>query len=191
MPSEKSATSKPERGRSFAPTTPGWWQGILAALVTAGLMGGWALPQLQPSAAEVGGRPAMTEIAEADLPGAENTLAGSPSDRARVKQADRVCGAHLAQVTLAPAKPGQTTRFRLQSGRYISPEFALTDAPLRIAIPYPAPYAAGRGAIGLTATGADVIVSLNPPWHAIPSPATVMQTVRWVPDPRCNGLAPS
>ena len=113
----------------------------------------------------------VAEVAPQDIPAALETIEGTPQDLARFKAQD-ACKARLAWVTILHA-PGQPTgRIRLQSGHYFSPAFTLTDVPVRVALPFPAPYPIGRGTITVLGTTTDAIVALTPPWH-VPAQGTV------------------
>lgn len=169
---------------------PGAWQAMLAGLVASGLIGGWALPKLLEPTSAVGATPVIGDVSPAELSAADNTLAGLPAAKEQLKQADRACGAHLAQVTVSATTPGQVTLFRLWSGGYVSPEFTLRNVPLRVALPYPAPYAVGHGQIGVAANGAHVVLALSPAVTVVPQPGIVVQNVHWTPDPRCDDGAP-
>ena len=51
---------------------------------------------------------------------------------------------------------------RIRSGSYLSPPIKLTTTPQRVAIPYPAPYPAGRGVLTLIGEADQVGFYLTP-----------------------------
>jgi hypothetical protein len=75
---------------------------------------------------------------------------------------------------------------RLRSGNYISPNFSLTDAPVRVALPYPAPYEAGHGTLSVIAVGGEATVSLLPPWRVVGGSGLASHEVTWHPRIRCR-----
>jgi hypothetical protein len=56
----------------------------------------------------------------------------------------QTCRVLLAQITISTEPGAPTQTIRVRSGSYVSPEFQITGVPQRIAIPFPAPYPAGR-----------------------------------------------
>ena len=74
---------------------------------------------------------------------------------------------------------------RLQSGHYFSPRFAVTDTPIRVAIPYPGPYASGHGTLTVLGADHDMVVALSPAWHVGVNAGPATHAVTWHPDPRC------
>jgi hypothetical protein len=163
--------------------------GIRAAVLIAGLSAlglGYWVHAGQPARGEPTGADIsrVAEVAPQDIPAALETIEGTPQDLARFKAQD-ACKARLAWVTILHA-PGQPTgRIRLQSGHYFSPAFTLTDMPVRVALPFPAPYPIGRGTITVLGTTTDAIVALTPPWH-VPAQGTVhAQDVTWTPVSAC------
>ena len=85
--------------------------------------------------------------------------------------------------------PGQPDgRIRLQSGSYFSPAFELTDRPVRVAVPYPAPYAAGRGTMAVLGATTSAIVALRPAWAVVAGRPAQTRNVTWQPSGRCLAL---
>ena len=68
---------------------------------------------------------------------------------------------------------------RLRSGSYFSPIFNLSDAPVRVAIPYPGPYEMGRGRLTVMVTSGDVVVALEPAWHVSAQNGQASHEVTW------------
>ncbi len=54
---------------------------------------------------------------------------------------------------------GQTAFWQL-----LSPAFNLTDAPVRVAVPFPSLYEMGKGQLMVLGTEATATISLVPPW---------------------------
>ena len=130
----------------------------------------------------------VAEVEPQDLPAALGTVSAPPEQLEQFRKGE-ACHRRLAWVTLVRA-PGQPAgRIRLQSGTYISPAYDLPDMPVRVAIPYPAPYPTGRGVIAVLGAETDAIVSLTPPWH-VPARAGVnSREVSWTPASVCAGTA--
>ena len=103
---------------------------------------------------------------------------------AQMKQ-PRNCGQKLAWITVVrrPGEPAGTVRLR--SGSYFSPIFALSDTPMRVAIPYPAPYESGQGSLSVLGTGGEAVVALSPAWRVSPKMGTAERAVTWHPTGSC------
>ncbi len=189
------AADEASRSRHARPQAklPGLWQAAFATVTAAGLVGGWAVPQAFPLVAgHASGTPSrLEEVAAPDLAGAGTTLSGSPATQAAFKQSDPVCGPHLAHVVLRSAVPGQATKVRIVSGKYVTPEFAITNSSVRVAIPFPAPYPAGKGVLRVLTVGSDVVAALSPAQHVLPVSADQAAiAVVWVPRPQCGVPGP-
>jgi hypothetical protein len=65
-------------------------------------------------------------------------------------------------VTLTQRASGHGGMVRIRSGLYLSPPIKLSMTPQRIAIPYPAPYPAGRGVLTLVGEADQVGFYLRP-----------------------------
>jgi hypothetical protein len=104
--------------------------------------------------------PAIQQVALVDVSEAVTTLA--PSTAAAMGDEAKSCKTPLAEVALKNA-PGATPGLvRIRSGSYISPPFTVTDAPQRIAIPFPTPYQTGRGVIVVEGATTGATISLYP-----------------------------
>ncbi len=167
------------RGVRTARAVPGLAAATLVA-VLAGLASWFALLP----AVDAARRPApaaiasdLAEVAPADIPAALGTMANSAGVLAQFRGGERRCGQHLAWVALAP-RGGAAGAVRLRSGAYISPEFALAAAPFRVAIPFPGPYAAGRGTLEVLHDGGGTI-ALTPAWNLPPAPGDAKRVVTW------------
>jgi len=167
---------------------PGLWASILTALLFGTLS--WFLFNSETGTANTessaGERLELAQVDDQDIAPALNTIGGSRSFQARFKQGQANCPQPLAWVSLTRAKPGPPMTIRLRSGNYISPTFNLADAPVRVAIPYPAPYEIGQGTLSVIATGGDAIVSLLPPWRAPGGASVISHQVTWRPRGSCQ-----
>lgn len=127
----------------------------------------------------------LAQVAPRDIPGALTTMGGEDAFLARFRTRKGACPQPLAWVTLAgtPGQPSATVRLR--SGTYFSPDFRLSSRPVRIAIPYPAPYATGRGVLRLFDAGGGATVALQPAWKVPRMNGAVSRPVVWAPTDRC------
>jgi hypothetical protein len=187
MPSEDQTHAALPGKQGKPARLPGGWQAIVIAAMSALLAMYWAKQGAAARRPEVGD--AVSRVAEVepqDLPAALGTVSAPPEQLEQFRKGE-ACHRRLAWVTLVRA-PGQPAgRIRLQSGTYISPAYDLPDMPVRVAIPYPAPYPTGRGVIAVLGAETDAIVSLTPPWH-VPARAGVnSREVSWTPASVCAG----
>jgi len=120
---------------------------IAGALVTAGIATAAVVPGLIGGKSGPAGdaEPTLSQLAPTDIATALPTLDPATS-KAAVDEA-KACKAPLGWVTLVKRPGGRGGMVRIRSGSYLSPPFQVTDAPQRIAIPYPAPYPTGRGVL--------------------------------------------
>lgn len=126
---------------------------------------------------------ALAAIPVADLDAAAVTMF-SKQAAARIAEA-KSCKAPMATLTIAkrPGTPDST--IRISSGSYVSPTFKITEAPQRIAVPFPAPFPAGRGVISVLGEGKDLTIWLSPGW-AIPNlSGSASHNVVWSTKPNC------
>ena len=106
-------------------------------------------------------------------------------DAAKDAVADaKSCRVPLAEITLVAAL-GTTSTVRVRSGGYVSPPFALTDRPQRIAIPFPAAYPTGRGMISVEGQALNLAVALTPTWNVNSLTGTAVKDVIWTPKAGC------
>src|SRR3954454_12146989 len=97
----------------------------------------------------------------------------------------RQCKAPLAYVTISAAPGGSPSRVRIRSGGYQSPNILITDAPRRVAIPFPAPYPSGRGMISVEGAAFGLNVWLLPGRSFSAFNGTVDIPVNWTPKNPC------
>ena len=191
MPKHEETRASLPGKRSAPAGVPGAWQALAIVALSALAAGYWAQsgvngPANLPGAAAAAYVSGLAEVAAADMTPALDTLAWSRDELAQFRERD-ACGRRLAWVTIGRS-PGQPNgRIRLQSGAYVSPAFELTDAPVRVALPYPAPYPAGHGMISVFGTTADAIVALTPPWHVAVQNGLHTREVTWSPADDCPG----
>ena len=166
----------------MAVTVPG-------ALITAALIAAALAPGLLgtggSSPAEGSVEPTLSALLPGEIAGALPTLDPVASQTA-VAEA-KACKAPLASVVLvrragAPASSGMV---RIRGGDYLSPPFAVTDVPQRIALPYPAPYPTGRGVLSVIGEASDVWLYLTPGWFTprLNGPQSI--NVVWTPGNPC------
>lgn len=174
-----------QHARSGLGRVPGIWSALAVLVASAGLFSYVGLTRSTPETTQTAaGQSQLAEVAPADMPDALKTVDESPDQLKQFKDGE-ACRSRLASITLA-RDPGQPAgRIRLQSGHYISPAFDLSDAPVRVALPYPAPYAAGHGTISVVGSTASVQVALTPPWHVQPQGGWQARNVTWTPVGGC------
>ncbi len=151
---------EPPRGKKPG-SSRGTLIGIAGGLVIAGIAAVVVLPSL------VGGKPAavgeestLEVLVPADINAALPTLDPGTS-KAAVDDAKN-CKVPLAWVTLTQRPGGHGGMVRIRSGQYVSPPIKLTTTPQRVAVPYPAPYPAGRGVLTLVGEADQVGFYLTP-----------------------------
>ena len=191
MPEEQQASLRFQGGSKSTGPLPGLWPGLAIAVTAALLSIYWFQADAGSSepaaAAAVSGQ--ITEVSASELLAALDTVEGSREQLARIRDGE-ACAGKLASVviTLPPGHP--PGRIRLQSGSYISPAFDVTPAPTRVALPFPAPYAAGTGTIAVLGTTTGAVVALTPPWQLGPQPGAQFRKVTWTPASPCAGPKP-
>ncbi|WP_428483939.1 hypothetical protein [Rhodopila sp.] len=124
-------------------------------------------------------------VNDSETTGALATLDGSPAFQAQFRERADACSRPLAWVAVSAPAGQVPTKIRLKSGSYISPEFSLSDRPVRIAVPYPAPYEAGRGSLTIFHTGGDAVIGLRPAWHVSREAGSMTHAVTWPSTGRC------
>jgi hypothetical protein len=135
--------------------------GIAGGLVTVGIAAVVVLPSLGGAKpAHIGEESTLEVLVPADINAALPTL--DPGTSKAALDDAKNCKAPLAWVTLTQRPSGHGGMVRVRSGPYLSPPIKLTTAPQRIAIPYPAPYPAGRGVLTLVGEADQVGFFLRP-----------------------------
>jgi hypothetical protein len=148
----------------------------------------WLIPGLKamssrPASDAVVGE--LAPVADRDIDGALTTMSGVPLYLSQFKSQASGCPTPLAWVSVVRGSPQAPSTIRIQSGTYVSPIFALSAEPLRIAVPYPAPYETGRGSLLAVATGGGVTIALMPAWRLPPNVPAASHAVVWTPNKRC------
>jgi hypothetical protein len=121
-------------------------------------------------------------VATGSLDMVGSTLA--PQARARLIDEARRCHEPLARVAIwhSPETKGGT--ITLISGSYYSPPFPLTTTPSLVALPFPTPYATGRGRLIVTGEADNLSLALRPQFFArITAPTAI--DVWWTPVGGC------
>jgi len=129
---------------------------------------------------------ALAQVDEQDVAAALATMSGPAGFLAQFRQRPAGCPLPLAWVAIAGAAGQAAGTIRLRSGNYYSPVFNLSDAPVRIAIPYPGPYEAGRGALTALHAGGGGVVALTPPWPVPAQGSEATRAVTWPTGTRCR-----
>jgi hypothetical protein len=135
--------------------------GIIGGLVIAGIAAAVVWPRLNgDKPVGVGEESTLEVLAPADINAALPTL--DPGTAKAAIDDAKNCKAPLAWVTLTQRSGERGDLVRVRSGPYLSPAIKLTLAPQRIAVPYPAPYPAGRGVLTLVGEAEQVGFYLRP-----------------------------
>ena len=134
--------------------------GIVGGLAIAGIAASVIAPNIVREKPPVVGEESTLEVlVPADINAALPSLDPIAS-KAAVDDAKN-CKAPLAWVTLTQ-RNGHGCMVRVRSGQYVSPPIKLTPVPQRVAVPYPAPYPAGRGVLTLIGEADQVGFYLRP-----------------------------
>ncbi len=151
---------EPPRGKKPG-SSRGTLIGIAGGLVIAGIAAVVVLPSLVgDKPAGVGEESTLEVLVPADINAALPTL--DPATSKTAVDDAKNCKAPLAWVTLTQRPSGHGGMVRVRSGQYVSPPINLTTTPQRVAVPYPAPYPAGRGVLTLVGEADQVGFYLTP-----------------------------
>jgi hypothetical protein len=126
---------------------------------------------------------ALTAVVRSDLDEATSSLDPTIA-RAAIEQA-RQCKAPIAFVTLALASAQTPASIRIRSGDYLSPPIRITDSPRRVALPFPAPYQAGKGFLSIEGAARGLSVWLSPGRHIETLNGAQTIPVVWAPRNPC------
>lgn len=139
---------------------------------------------LKPTAPNVS---ELTEVDDRDIAGALGTMSSSNAALAQFRQGqDNACRRPLAWVTLVSAAGEPPSHIRLISGSYYSPLFEVSATPIRVAIPYPAPYETGQGVLTAIDVGGGATIALLPAWRVSAQDGKTTRPVTWQPVKRCS-----
>jgi len=153
---------------------------IIGALITGGIATAIVMPDVirgKPSGPAGDAEPILSQLPPNDIATALPTL--DPSTSKGAVDDAKACKAPLGWVTLVKRPGGRGGMVRIRSGSYLSPPFQVTDAPQRIAIPYPAPYPTGRGVLSLVGDADEVWFYLTPGWFVPNLKGTASINVHW------------
>ncbi|MGA2289007.1 hypothetical protein [Bradyrhizobium sp.] len=129
----------------------------------------------------------LTEVEEREIAGALTTMSLSNAGLAQFREGkDGGCRRPLAWVSLVSAPGEPPSHVRLISGTYYSPIFEVSATPVRVALPFPAPYETGHGALTAIDVGASAIISLLPAWRVSAQDGKTTREVSWRPVKSCG-----
>jgi hypothetical protein len=139
---------------------------------------------LKPTAPNVSD---LTEVEEREVAGALTTMNLPNAVLPHFREAkEGGCRRPLAWVSLASAPGEPPSRIRLVSGAYYSPVFEVSEKPVRVAIPFPAPYETGHGALTAIDVGGSATISLLPSWRVSAQDGKTTHAVTWHPVKNCS-----
>jgi hypothetical protein len=176
------AEHAPTSPRGGPPTSPSSMR-LLLFLVVAGAVVGGVVALVVNHRGGASAAPQLQAVTRADLENA--ILSMNSATAAQAVDEARRCKAPLAYVTLQAA-PGPTpVRVQIRSGGYLSPSILLSDAPRRVAIPFPEPYLTGRGELFLEGEPPrPVTIWLQPGRSVDPGSPNIIPVV-WTPSIPC------
>jgi hypothetical protein len=125
----------------------------------------------------------LSIVAPSEITDASRTL--DPATSEQLASRAKECSVPLAQVAIWKTPGASGGAIRIRSGSYISPAFTLTDAPQRVAIPFPAPYASGQGVISVEGAADGAVISISPAWHINSPVGSTSIHVIWAPKDPC------
>ena len=181
MSEQVSAPDGGQQRPSDGKTRKGLIIGIVGGFLTAGAV----VLALNGGPPFIKKEPTLSLVAPAEITDASRTLdPANPKSEQYASEAKK-CSVPLAWVDIwkTPGASGGTISIR--SGDYISPPFTLTDAPQRVAIPFPAPYATGRGVLSVEGAANGAVISISPAWHINSLPGSASLDVVWTPKDPC------
>lgn len=151
--------------------------GILGGFATTVGVTGWLAHFGAALAPEIAVLPigAVDEATPSLTPGWAKTLAN---------EAKR-CKAPLSFVTLVALGAERPATIRIRSGTYVSQWFSVTESPLRVALPFPAPYVSGRGTLVAEGRGENLLISIEPGWRIDHLDGALSRDVTWRPGNAC------
>lgn len=139
---------------------------------------------LKPTAPNVSD---LTEVEERDVAGALATMTLPNAALAQFREGkEGGCRRPLAWVSLVSAPGEPPSHIRLISGTYYSPIFEVSATPVRVALPFPAPYETGQGALTAIDVGGSATISLLPAWRVAAQDGKTTRVVTWHPVKSCS-----
>ena len=129
----------------------------------------------------------LTEVEEREVTGALTTVSAPNAALAQFREGkDGSCRRPLAWVSLVSAPGEPPSRIRLISGTYFSPLFEVSATPVRVALPFPAPYETGHGTLTVIDVGGSATISLLPAWRVSAQDGKTTHAVTWHPVKSCT-----
>lgn len=131
-------------------------------------------------------RPALTLVKAGEVEKAAGTIA--PEQKDKLVEEAKACRAPLAQMRISKTDAGGRGVIRIRAGNYLSPAFTVGDAPINVAVPFPAPYQTGKGEIVLEGAAKGVFVEMTP-GVTLTDESSTSKTVPvwWQTDKPCGG----
>lgn len=126
---------------------------LFGGLIVGGFAGGGLTTLFTSPDAEI------DQVDAADLDAAK--LSFPPAEIGTHIEDAKACRVPISFVTLVP-RNGSTGHVRIHSGDYWTPVIHLGMHPLRVALPFPAPYATGRGVLQVEGDGAAFDMYIRP-----------------------------
>lgn len=128
----------------------------------------------------------LTEVEESEIAGALTTMALPNTALAQFREGkDGGCRRPVAWVALISAPGEPPSHIRLISGTYYSPVFEVSATPVRVALPFPAPYETGSGTLTAIDAGGSATISLLPAWRISAQDGRTTRAVTWHPVKSC------
>ena len=178
--------SAPRRKNQSA--LPGMGLTIAIAVISGVICWFWlALGRANPLKPTAPNGSDLAEVEEREVAGALTTMSLPNTVLAEFREGkDGGCRRPLAWVSLVSAPGEPPSRIRLISGTYYSPVFEVSAAPVRVAIPFPAPYETGHGVLTAIDVGGSATISLLPAWRVSAQDGKTTRTVTWHPVKTCS-----
>jgi hypothetical protein len=177
----KERRSVPRRKNQTAP--PGLGLSMAIAVISGVVSWFWLTSgRANPPEAIAPNMSVLTEADDADITGALTTMDLPTAALAQFREAkDGGCRRPLAWVSLVSAPGDPPSHIRLISGTYYSPVFAVSATPVRVALPFPAPYETGHGTLTAIDVGGSTAISLLPTWRVSAQDGKTTRAVTWHP----------
>jgi hypothetical protein len=155
---------------------------VIGLLLVAGLLTGAvaAFVAIQGSGT---GPYRLQTIGRTELEQARTSL--QPDTAGQAVEDARQCKSPLAVLTVQAEHGSGAQQIRIRSGNYVSPSLVLGDAPQRVAIPFPAPYATGKGEFIVEGSTHPVTIWLVPAHTVGSQPGSDRISVIWATNDPC------
>ena len=181
-PSANIRTDEPDAAPSVLPASL-----LCAGALLSGLVAGVVLSSgtssstaaIAPASESV----ALTPLKTRDIGDALVSLDQNAAHKA-IEDA-KSCKAPLVTLIVRKESGSAGVIIRVQSGSYLSPPIQLTDASQRLAVPFPAPYAAGKGVMSVVGSAQGVLVFMDPGWKIDSLQGNATRPVYWDTEKPC------